>query len=435
MITLGLCANLNMLNFYLIWLFILIAKKLYSHLRLSIWWILFRLIPLAIFISLALALKQHEQLYFGTDKGLFHSVKQLITNLFNNHSNYLMWYALSMALLCFIPILIRLRKKQFFSVTTLAFAFMFLHLVALFLQHILFGINYPLGRTLLIIYPIFIMFIFFGIQNIFSLSRKPGYVTAACTLPLVMGILFTFFNSLSIHSSFDYFLSQEQIPPKFYAALDSEQPEKQKKLSITSPLFISHQWDYYNLRKGVPYNFIENSDDQHSDMMIVSDLNFPSYQDKYDSLAVSKEHHMMILKRKSFLERDAFVSKSLSTPLITSDEFISLWEGNVDSTFPGIGHFEFNYALKIKPVDHQQRILITRVVYDRGGNILDYKQTRLDYLMTADKAFLDLRFSSSLWVMADKASRVGTYIWNFNKNKLLVEQADTDISLLKEPVL
>ncbi len=168
---LALSANLNTLNYFLVaQTLILLSLVVYRPKRylltLSLV-ILFSGIPLYFSLDHLFFLKDHDELYFGTEN-IQTTIDGLICSGFysiNGFKNVEILRYLLYALLLFAGFLM-IRKKQLFTPGSYAFITMISIFVALITEHFLFDSLYPINRSSLYLYPIILLAFLLNIDEL-----------------------------------------------------------------------------------------------------------------------------------------------------------------------------------------------------------------------------------------------------------------------------
>ena len=305
----ALFANLSMINFYIsILLLFIIQYIMFNKFEFKdkrnnlifVGVIILSLIPLYFSIERLLWLKELNQLYFGTHS-LFETIKSLTaSSLYGiiypewiyEGINYFIAFSFPS-----ISIYFFFRRKsismKFIKTSTL----LIIMILGMFLEHALFESKYPLGRSALLYIPIYSLFIFYFLNNIFALFSQPKRKIISivfCSIlisPLLMHSYKTF--NLSSASNWKYDMHTKSI----MQIVENDLIENNTKVKMSNNWLFEPSINYYINSKNI---LLENvtKDSISAESMYIYDFEYKYDTTKYTLLTEYEEIKTILLKKK-----------------------------------------------------------------------------------------------------------------------------------------
>jgi len=206
--SLAMFSNLIMVNYLIAVLLVFIIQYLFFPKRndfkllksSSKFWVYFTAItPLLIGVFLLLYLNKGNQLYHG-EETMLKSLASLIYDSFylTQYSNWVFeiikYSVLSLFFLGAVSILI---KKDFKSKFSLIIGLILILILGFFLEHILFGSPYPLGRTGILFIPLYGLFIYYFIIHIIKFYTIK-FIFIPITILLSIPVIYNCYTNLNL---------------------------------------------------------------------------------------------------------------------------------------------------------------------------------------------------------------------------------------------
>ncbi|HNS17037.1 MAG TPA: hypothetical protein PKI34_04345 [Bacteroidales bacterium] len=378
--------------------------------------LLLSLLPTAFFILYLLRLKSAGALYFGSSEGLARTTfLSLYGLLFENGHIVFLYYA---ALLFFasagIYLYLNLARKHNPDWLNPRSLFLFLltgNMIAAWLVHLIFKMNYHETRTALYLYPLFVGTGIFALDTFIYQTNKRWSVLLSIPL-LLIPVSFAVNVNLS-HVSFE----NERIPERFYKTIRSDPQAMGYPATIGGYRGRAMQWAYLNFRNGGNAGVVQSSDypGQIADYQIVDIRVNSEWKTNYDSLDFDPQTGFYLLKRKSVLHRNLIADVPVrATAQASYEEFMDLGHGDLDtligkSLYAG---YKLSVSSPVKPL--QVWVVFTVLAKDR--KVLRYEHIPLNWLRTEwpgeEHPLINGLYLSEL---PDSAQTYVTYLWNIKK--------------------
>ncbi len=211
------CINLNitLLIVFLIELILLIKNKTIqlNKKRISIVLLIFilNLVFLVVLINRLLILKDHNELYIGgSDNFISDTLTVLIhQSIYFGYYGELFWIKIRQIIVAIfvIAIVYQIFYKKYSPLLKIT-AVLFLMVSASILQHYLFDVLYPLGRTSLIFIPLFALLVYFFLSDIYNKFFSKQYLKVIYNLStlllLCLPLGWHFINNINLKYTKDW---------------------------------------------------------------------------------------------------------------------------------------------------------------------------------------------------------------------------------------
>jgi len=439
LLSLATYANLTIMNSFILLvgelMLILLFQKQSSKVSKSAIIILFGIIPIILMILLLFKIQAEGELYYGKPDGFIQvSVATLSRLLTGSDSPVFVYLALLLFLIsagAFIFVQIKkLPKKQYKNLFEPQWFFLCLltgNIIAYYLEHKIFGTNYPEDRTGLFLYPWLVGSVFFSLD---AIKFKKPYLNLIPALPfLFFPIHFITHMNLSWSS-----MENQAIPERFHITVAEDQGKSEYPLIVQGYQGRLMRWLYMNFRNETPLSriFFEDYPSMNGDYQIVNLSEYPEWRTAYDSIDGDQRTGFALLKRKNQLSRIPVFSKDdIQKNEPQASAFFELYRGPIDSLAGKALYIDFNLNLSSEKSPFHGRIVAD--VQDDQNNSLLYEFTQFDWYRTdwsdPEKSFLNALYLPEL---PEKAQNIVIYIWNIDKKPFLLPNGHFDILYLRK---
>lgn len=369
------------------------------------------------FTVLLLKLKVSNQLFIGKDLTLYHSVESLVNSLFAIPGTWFSVYliGLTIALTLVFCFAVVVNRKE--TPGTNVFGLFLVNVLALIIGHHYFEVNYPLERTGLHIFFIFIIALFLIADTI--PKRK---VVLIVLLPILF-IPLRFLTDASIHSSsFDEW-SQQQVPNSFY---DRVNENEEFQATVAGPLLNSDPWSYLNLKFNKANLSLQGEGVlwKHADFIVVSSLNKKNIPAYFIQVDESNSNNLWLYQ--NFDDRQKLIKEEIKvdTSFISRKKYLTLLEVPISDRVD-----LYNIETNIKLESDENPLIASLVVEvsDRDGETVLWRETRLDYLADFKDEAKEFNIKLGIDVFPETAATMSVYIYNFKKLDLNIIQTQGKI--------
>ncbi len=359
-------------------------------------------------VFLLLRYREAGALYFGTpDGGLVNAVNTWI-QLFTGSSSI---FKLIVAVICVVFLLLtalyRLVKDSGKYFASAGFVFDFLFFATLFgavLEHLIFGVYYPEGRTGLYFLPLFAGSLFFAAESI-PFQWKYLFLLPLFYLP------FHFF----LHLNFGYAnaYKDEVIPYRFYQKVASDTTAGLPTIGgyhmgVTT-------WAYINYKHGGRCNQIDwtNFPEKQQDYQLFDVTRYPGITKLYDTVDFEPVSNLVLLKRKYPVGKRLYEKISIKQ----SEGFTGKTFYNLKVAKKEIEGRSFLIDLNFR-IASEKRVLNMWIVVqavDKNGKSLIYKYIPIDWLRDFKTGRVENIHQSIMTGMIPQGVKsLKIYLWNLD---------------------
>jgi hypothetical protein len=248
----------------------------------------------------------------------------------------------------------------------LFFAYLlFASVVANLMLNWLFEVNFPedrVGMYYLIFLPMALVFTIDAVVENQKRSGRNRILANAALLPL---LLFPAGFALSINTTHAVLWKGDSAVKELYKEI-ARRTEKESMPTITGYHLKRIPFYYYNLRGGDRLHLLQQDAyrGDEADFQI-ADLKEEGAWSQYDTIAYHKASDQYLLERKIKREKELIFSNKLSAKEASTDEYYSLFQGNMDS----IGGKDLIWRIQVEMTDIPEPLpgWIVAEVYDKDG--------------------------------------------------------------------
>jgi hypothetical protein len=371
---------------------------------------LFHFLFLFLWINYSLFLKNGNALYYGEGENYweitFVSLSDFIFNIRYDWFHIILAFSIAVFIiwLLFQHYKFFFAKKSDSGIQLIYYFLIFAScLMAVWMLHLILGINYPKDRTGMFFYLFFILLIVFSLDEIKNTKWRNSFLI----IPVFMFI--HFFTQLNFQNQ--PLKEYAVFPERFYLSILSEQNESKEKLTISGHRIYELTFSYFNYLNDAALNPMDDSEkiNTYSDFMITMRKDEKFYKDKYQMID-SAENGFVLLKRKNKVYRKIIDEKSLNKTYFGHYEFFDLFQFKdsvLSDGFPLLVEMEIDFNAMDKPFDG----FIVLDIRDEENNLNYFKRIPLHWLKfdwshTENQTFLLMtdnlpkkikRFRINLW--------------------------------------
>ncbi|HWZ22186.1 MAG TPA: hypothetical protein VNW06_06000, partial [Cytophagaceae bacterium] len=305
------------------------------------------------------------------------------------------------------------------------------NIIALYSLALVLKVNYPPDRVALYLYPLFVGFLFFLLDDIeFKNVVKLKYLF--CFL-VVGAMVLNFCMNLNItHSSaWDY----ECLPYRFCETV--ERYNKQNKMQATINAYCSYEgvWAYRNNSALKNLNQISYTDfpSQKADFEIAMLENMAKdWQYDYDLIDFDPISKRYLLKRKHFLKRIPIYNTGKLISFKTREEFYAIKV--LDSINPNASKtMLFSYKGKIKFEENAPSLLDIVINIEDEKSTIRYDRIPLLWHTGVEKGkWIAFEFNYYISDISPSARKYTTYFWNVKPKEYSIKEFSYTLSEMEE---
>lgn len=357
---LALAANFTVLNpvliIYAFAVFFIFYFKAFNKQSLVFCTLNFLVLGLSIWIGFEL--KKRGTLYYGSQDGFYKvtliSISKLIAG---TETSWVPFFFIGLTVLALMAVIFKwiiTKEKNIISNNLFLLIVLFFgSIAAIFLLNLCLKINYPEDRTGLYLFPLFVLLVFFSIDN--ALRSKPAIIFSSALALLMVVHFFT-----QVNFAYSAFWKQERVPRSFYQTILDENVGKEHEVFISAYKIKTYVWNYYTFKNKVKLNEVyhEHFPSAHADYLIIEENNFEKYpkvvshykevgRDSYNGIRLLKNNTPNNYRQifDSTITEDKYINYSYVgllnyKPSIDTIENIAVeFEGNL--TCAGLTHIDF----------------------------------------------------------------------------------------------
>lgn len=408
LLSLSLWANLSILltslPVFFSYVFYFIKSKPGS--KISFLYLLVYIVPVYFAIDFALLLKNNGSLYLGIEGDfLFDAIMPLLLNLF--YSLQIAYALLFVGSVGVVYLIFFKRKTLLKSNAFILFFVLSSSVIGIYLSFYLLGVGYPVERALLHIGVLFIIYLFFILDE-FKL-KIVNFL--ALILPLFLVILF--FKEQGVNLTYIPIWRETTFHKSFLDKIDYNS-EKQPLIYGAGP--INKSLNHYNVTDDVNYNMAQEGDkvSEITDYLVLFNYKTDYNKEKYVLLDSNIFTGVKLLKRKEKVKWIKFNELEIDS-LHTKNQYPSFFEININPDSIGSlrNEIEFNCLTK----NLKDNVWIVYIVKNNNGETLHYNSYSVDRLfnnLNQDK------FKKSFFIedVSKDATVLNCYIWNIKGDDL-----------------
>lgn len=414
----ALCANLTLVFTLLIATGIMIlfqikSKQLFSIKNLLLLAVNFGLI--FFWVKYAFYLQENGALYYGSGNHSYWKTtfESLLDTVFIKHVAVYIVVLISFAVLfVFWGVQLFRHKLKFLTGSTFGLCFLMLIslIAAFYFLKLFFHVNYPEDRTGLFFYILFILSIAFLLDE-FELK----FFSPFCIFPLYFLIHFAFNINFSKHAWGFY----ETMPKEFFDILLSEQKKSPRPITIGGHRVLELFYTFYNYNSEEKLNHMMPPElmSMNCDYYITWKKDKPYYDKYYTELAVAKHWNMVLLKRKTDIERELQLEITEPKEFKGTEEYYSFYE-KIDTTFiskdPVLAEFDISIAGAPKPLN---AFLVLQV--DVDGQSKYFRRTALNWVRYDWNGVEHFKTCIQTDSLPLQKSRLVAFLWNIDKKEII----------------
>lgn len=413
----ALCANLTLVFTLLVTTGIIIlfqikSKQLFTIKNLVLLAVNFGLI--FFWVKYAFYLQENGALYYGSGNHSYWvtTFVSLIETVFIKH------IIVNIAIVSLFSVLfgywcVQLFKHKLKFISGSSFGLCFFILLSLigafYFLKLLFNVNYPEDRTGLFFYILLMLSIAFLLDEF---DWKPVYVFGA--LPLYFIVHFALNLNFSKHAWGFY----ETMPQEFFDTLLSEQKKTPRPITIGGHRVLELFYTFYNYNSEEKLNHMAPPElmSMNCDYYITWKKDKPYYDKYYTELVVAKHWNMVLLKRKTDIERELQFEITEPKTFKGSDEYYSFYE-KLDTTFvskdPVMAEFDISVANAPTPFN---AFLVLQV--DVDGQAQYFRRTALNWTRYEWKGVEHFKTCIQTDSLPLQKCRLVAFLWNIEKKEV-----------------
>lgn len=381
------------------------------------------------FVMLSLAMKKGGLLYYAQGESFYQAVLVSFSAQFFGSAArpipyfWVGWFLIALLSIPFLLKKVSLRENP----APLFLGFMLMgSLLGIAALHLLLGVNFPSDRTgmFLVLY----LFLF----SVFTADAL--YPKAALPLAALFGIHFL------AHANFTHstYWQYEHLPERFWQRIYSEARTGKGHENPTLGGYRIRDlvWSWYNFRHG---GALQNMDYEHygsdfEDYVIFGPREFTCHAGLYDSIDADPISDLVLARRKSFLKTEPFFDSTITQgPKYYFDEFYNLFENLNPSVFTGQS-WMWECDLKITSLSTPPKLRLVYTMYDKKGKTIEYGVSPLHRLKKEFRAEDKPVTVKMIWRnVSPETTRIVVYLWNINREKYTLEQAQIRIGRIIQP--
>lgn len=413
----ALCANLTLVFTLLVGTGIIIlfqikSRQLFTIKNLALLAINFGLI--FFWVKYAFFLQENGALYYGSGNHSYWvtTFESLLDTVFIKHAGVYIAILISFIALFSIWLVQLFRHKlKFLSGSSfgLCFFILLLLIAAFYFLKLLFNVNYPEDRTGLFFYVLFILSIAFLLDEF---EWKPLLVFSV--FPIYFLIHFVLNFNLSKHAWGFY----ETMPREFYDMLLSEQKKSPRPITVGGHRVLELFYTFYNYNNSEKLNHMVPPElmSMNCDYYVTWKKDKPYYDKYYNEIAVAKYWNMVLLKRKTEIERELHYEIKEAKEFKGAEEYYSFYE-KLDTTFvskdPILAEFDISVNNAPKPFN---AFLVLQV--DVDGKTCYFRRTALNWMQYDWNGIQHFRTCIQTDSLPLQKSRLVAFLWNIDKKEI-----------------
>lgn len=428
---LAVAANLNMLSSYLIWL-LFVAFFTLKNLPIKKWLFPFflRAVTVIPFVLLGFQLKQNNELYFGTSKGLGESIHLLLIRIFRQPFDGAAYIVMFLFFLILLGMVAHYKIFMKPGHPPLPFfilgSFLILNILIALIQFYILDINLPVERAIIHWFFLCIASLFLELDFL-SEKYHPSFAWAG--LPLLI-LPFSQLSQYNLYSATSPEWKEQQFSQRFYNSILEIQSQSDHLLRLESSiLFNKHVYDYLNLKNHNRLNDLQFVDslyaDSKADIILTHSRKANAYRDHFRTLATDTHNKTVLLQRKQGVAKKLRHRQNLTKPPDAERQYFQLMSFSSDSL--GNKDLLISVSLEITTPDNPKTLYTTIRLRDYDGQIVkDEGIDMISFKENWQKKDL-IQFSYTLYSVPEKASSLEVFIWNNDKPLINLSSARTEV--------
>lgn len=414
-LSLSLWANLSLLltslPIFFAYVFYFIKSKPFS--KISYLYLLIYIVPVYFAIDFALLLKNNGSLYLGIEGDfLFDAIMPLLFNLF--YSFKIAYALLFIGGIGAVYLILFKRKSLLKSNAFILFFILFSSVMGIYLSFYILGVGYPVERALLHIGVLFIVYLFFILDE-FNL-KLVNYL--ALILPLFLVVFF--FKEQGVNLTYIPIWRETTFHKSFFDKIDYNS-ENQPLIYGAGP--INKSLNHYNVTDDFNYNVAQEGSkvSDIADYLILFNYKTDYNREKYVLLDSNTFTGVKLLRRNEKVSWIKFHELEIDS-LHTKNQYPGFFE--IDINPDSIGSFRNEIEFNCLTKNLKDNVWIVYILKNKNGETLHYNS------YSVDRLFNNLNqdnFNKSFFIedVSKDATVLNCYIWNIKGEDLFL----TDIKI------
>lgn len=414
---LALCANLTLVFTLLITTGILILFQIKSKQLFTIKNLILHVLNIALilfWVKYGFYLQENGALYYGSGNHSYWKTtfESLLDTVFIQHILVYSVVLVAFAVL-FIFWCVQLFKHRLKFLSGSRYGLSFFILIALissfYFLKLLFNVNYPEDRTGLFFYVLFVLSLVYLLDEF---ELKPFLVFSI--FPLYFLIHFVLTINFSKHAWGFY----ETMPKEFFEILLSEQKKSPRPITIGGHRVLELFFSFFNYNSSEKLNHMTPPEfmSMNCDYQVTWKKDKPYYDKYYDEISVAKYWNMVLLKRKTEIERELKIELNKEKQFTGAAEFNTFYEAPdtmMASKNPILAEFDISVTDALKPFN---AFLVLQV--DAGGESKYFRRTALNWMQYEWKGVEHFKTCVQTDSLPLEKCRIVAFLWNIEKKPI-----------------
>jgi hypothetical protein len=292
----------------------------------------------------------------------------------------------------------------------ISFFALFTLILAFYLLNKFFGVNYPEDRTGIFFYILFIFSMVFLIDE--NTLGKAAYIFTLFPAFFCMHFL------MNINFGKHAWKFYEAMPRDFYNILSEEQKKQSEPISVGGHRVLEFFYTFYNYNSSTKLSHMSPPEfmTMNSDYYVTWKKDKPWYEKYYDELKVAKYWDMVLLKRKSKIERK-LIHEIGEKELNGAEEFYPFFE-KTDTTFQSRNSIMAEFDITIIEAPKPFNAWLVLEVDTAGGNNAYFRRTPFNWVKYDWNGTEHYKTCIVTDNIPLTKCRLVTFLWNIDKKPI-----------------
>jgi len=368
-----------------------------------------------IWVKYAFYLQDNGALYYGGGNNYWTvTFKSLIDTVLIEHiAVYTTVIGVFLVLLVFWMMqffkhrLLFLEEKRF----AISFLLLFGLIITFYLLKLLFHVNYPEDRTGLFFYVLLIL----SISFLFDEFNSKTQISSA-----IIPVFFLTHFIINVNFTKHAWGFYETMPKRFYETLLSEQSKSKEPITIGGHRVLELFFSFYNYNSTQKLSHMTPPElmEMNCDYYVAWKKDKPYYDKYYNELDYDKDWGMVLLKRKTPIQRQLVSAITDINEISGSEEFYTCFE-KPDTLFaspnPIMAEFDITVEKSSKPLNAW---LVLQIDSANGGKQVYFRRTPLNWIKFDWNGTEHFKTCIQTDVIPMQHCRLVAFLWNLDKKEL-----------------
>lgn len=309
-------------------------------------------------------------------------------------------------------------QHVFFQRTVLSFIFLAGNLIAYWLLHGIFGVNYPENRVVVYLLPVFLIALGFSLDDLMAMTGKRIFLFLLLPFLILPAIFPLKINFTTTESYF-----KDPVSVEFYNKIANEQLSGDYPPTVGGHRLYLLCWSYLDYINNGTQSALSWQDypGKIADFQIIDKKELPLFHNDYRVVGEYNESSRYLMKRVHPIKKQLIIGqKGIHTEDETNFEYFNLFIANVDSL---VGRSLYiGFKGKIQSIMVPFEAWIVADVKDAAGNSMRYVNYGLNWHKNSWQG--GSSYIKNGLILHDLPSGSVTlvlYLWNINKAPFRIE--------------